>query len=112
MGRLHTVSYRRVADHYCELEVTPRFVIAADEVAARTELAVERLGYEQATADWRDVLAHPDVEAVSITAPNFMHREVAVAAAEAGKHFWGERPRRRRRSRRRWSPPESAPSWA
>jgi predicted dehydrogenase len=92
MGRLHTVAYRRVADHYPELEATPRFVIAADEVVSRTELAVERLGYDQATTDWREVLAHPDVEAVSITAPNFMHREVAVAAAEAGKHFWGEKP--------------------
>jgi predicted dehydrogenase len=92
MGQLHTVSYRRVADHYPELGATPRFVIAADEVAARGELAHDRLGYEQVTTDWRDVLAHPEVEAVSITAPNFMHREVGVAAAEAGKHFWGEKP--------------------
>jgi predicted dehydrogenase len=92
MGRLHTVAYGRVAQHYPDCEGTPRFVIAADDVAPRAELARERLGYEQATADWREVLAHPEVEAVSITAPNFMHREVAVAAAEAGKHFWGEKP--------------------
>lgn len=92
MGQLHTVSYGRVAHHYPECEAVPRFVIAADEVAPRAELARERLGYEHVTTDWREVIGHPDVEAVSITAPNFMHREVAVAAAEAGKHFWGEKP--------------------
>jgi len=92
MGQLHTISYRRVADHYPECEAIPRFVIAADEVTSRVEVAGDRLGYEQTTTDWREVLAHPEVEAVSITAPNFMHRELAIAAAEAGKHFWGEKP--------------------
>ncbi len=57
--------------------------------APRAEQTHERL-VEHATTDWREVLAHPEVEAVSMTAPNFMHREVAVAAAEAGKHFWGD----------------------
>jgi predicted dehydrogenase len=38
------------------------------------------------------VIEDPEVDAVSITAPNFMHREMALAAAEAGKHFWGEKP--------------------
>ena len=91
MGRLHTVAYRRVRDHYPECEAIPRLVIAADDVASRRELASE-LGYEQATDDWREALAHPEVEAVSITAPNHMHREMAIAAAQAGKPFWGEKP--------------------
>ena len=92
MGRLHTVAYRRVHDHYPECEAIPRFVIAADEVPARAELARETLGYEQVTTDWREAIAHPKVEAVSITAPNHMHREMAIAAAQAGKPFWGEKP--------------------
>jgi len=49
-------------------------------------------GYERWTTSWREVIADPEVEAVSITAPNFMHREMALAAAAAGKHFWGEKP--------------------
>jgi predicted dehydrogenase len=32
------------------------------------------------------------VHAVSITAPNFLHREIGVAMAEAGKHIWIEKP--------------------
>jgi len=92
MGSLHTASYRRIAYHYPESEARPRFVIAADDTAARAELAQERLGYEQATGDWAEVIAHPEVEALSITTPNHLHREVALAAAAAGKHFWGEKP--------------------
>jgi predicted dehydrogenase len=92
MGDLHTASYRRVRDHYPECDAVPRLVVAADEVEDRARQAVARLGYEEWTTEWRDVIAHPDVEAVSITAPNFMHVEMARAAAEAGKHFWGEKP--------------------
>ena len=36
--------------------------------------------------------ADPRVQAVSITAPNFLHREIGVAMAEAGKHIWIEKP--------------------
>ena len=38
------------------------------------------------------MLADPDVDVVSICAPTGLHREIGVAAAEAGKHFWIEKP--------------------
>ena len=60
--------------------------------------------------DWRDLAADPEVQAVSIAAPNFLHREIGVAMAQAGKHIWIEKPvglstadatRGRRRGQRR-----------
>ena len=92
MGEVHSTSYRRVGIHYPDCAARARLVIAADEVEERARRAAEKLGYAGWTTDWRDVISHPEVEAVSITAPNFMHREMALAAAEAGKHFWGEKP--------------------
>ena len=92
MGEVHSTSYRRVAVHYPECDGRARLVVAADEVADRAQAAADRLGYERATTNWRDVIDDPNVEAVSICAPNFLHREMAIAAAEAGKHFWGEKP--------------------
>ena len=50
------------------------------------------MGFERTVADWRAVLDDPLVDAVSITLPNALHREVAVAAAQAGKHVWVEKP--------------------
>ncbi len=92
MGQLHTRAYRRLLDHYPECELHPRLVIAADSVEERARDAADRLGYEGWTTDWREVIEHPDVEAVSIAAPNYLHKEVAVAAARAGKHIWLEKP--------------------
>lgn len=92
MGRLHSLSYRRVNYHYPELPLRPNLVIAADVMAERGRLAVDELGYAEWVDDWRKAVTHPDVEAVSITAPNYLHREIAIAAAENGKHFWIEKP--------------------
>jgi predicted dehydrogenase len=92
MGDLHTSAYKRVRDHYPALGVEPRLVMVADQSADRARDARRRHGYEASTTDWRELLEHPEIDAVSITTPNFMHREMAVAAAEAGRHFWGEKP--------------------
>ena len=92
MGQLHSRAYRRLLDHYPECELEPRLVVAADAVEARARDAADRLGYEGWTTDWRDVVEHPEVEAISIAAPNHLHKVVAVAAARAGKHIWLEKP--------------------
>jgi predicted dehydrogenase len=92
MGEVHSTSYRRVPIHFPECEARARLVVAADPVEERARGAAEKLGYERWTSDWRSVVADPEVEGVSICAPNFLHREMAFAAAEGGKHFWGEKP--------------------
>jgi predicted dehydrogenase len=70
----------------------PRLVIVADNVPERAELARTNFGFEAATGDWRAVVDHPDVDVVTIGAPNKLHREIAVAAAEAGKAIFCEKP--------------------
>ncbi|PKW11346.1 Predicted dehydrogenase [Streptomyces sp. 1222.5] len=92
MGRVHTQAYARLPHHYPRLPLRPRLVAVAEEVPGRAEEAAERFGFASATRDWREVAADPRVRAVSITAPNFLHREIGVAMAEAGKHIWIEKP--------------------
>ncbi|WP_031506895.1 Gfo/Idh/MocA family protein [Streptomyces megasporus] len=92
MGRAHTQAYARLGHHFPELGVRPELVAVADEVPGRAEEAAERYGFAEAVRDWREVAADPRVSAVSITAPNFLHREIGVAMARAGKHIWIEKP--------------------
>ncbi|MBC2864639.1 Gfo/Idh/MocA family oxidoreductase [Streptomyces mexicanus] len=92
MGRVHTQAYARLPHHFPQPPVRPRLVVVADEVPGRAAEAAERYGFERATADWREIVADPEVQAVSVTAPNFLHREIGVAMAEAGKHLWIEKP--------------------
>jgi len=92
MGRVHTQAYQSLPIYYPDLDVAPRFVIAADTSEERAQYAHDTLGYEQFTSDYREVLSHPDVDVVSVCAPNFMHAEMGIAAAKAGKALWIEKP--------------------
>lgn len=92
MGRVHSRSYRMLPLLYPELGLQPRLVRAADTATAGQATALNVLGYETVTADYHEVLADPEVDVVSICAPNFLHEEIGIAAAEAGKPFWIEKP--------------------
>jgi predicted dehydrogenase len=92
MGKLHTRAYQAVPSVYPELGLRSRLVHAADTAPERAEYAREVLGYAKASTDYHDVLADPEVDVVSICAPTGLHREIGIAAAEAGKPFWIEKP--------------------
>ena len=47
---------------------------------------------EQVTADYRELLSNPDVEAVYVAVPHDQHEEIYRAALESGKHLLGEKP--------------------
>lgn len=92
MGKLHARAYSSVPYVYPELGIRPRLVMAADTEASRVEFATRVLGFETGTTDYREVLKNSEVDVVSICAPNFLHAEMGIAAAKAGKHFWIEKP--------------------
>ncbi|MFD8257422.1 Gfo/Idh/MocA family protein [Streptomyces griseoluteus] len=92
MGRVHTRAYARLPHHYPRLPLRPELVTVAEEVPGLAEEAAAQYGFATPTRDWREVAADPRVRAVSVTAPNFLHREIGVAMAEAGKHLWIEKP--------------------
>src|ERR687885_608773 len=70
MGQVHAKALTRVRQHYPDLGATPRLVAVADP------------------AD----VGRDDIDLVCVAGPNFTHRDVAVAAAKAGKHLWIEKP--------------------
>lgn len=60
-----------------------------DEAAAR---AAADFGFANATSDWRSLIANPEIDVIDITAPNALHKEMALAAIAAGKHVYCEKP--------------------
>ena len=92
MGRVHAQAYTRVLHHFPQLPLAPELVAVADDVPGRADEAAAQFGFTTATRDWRELAADPRVAAVSIAAPNFLHREIGVAMASAGKHIWIEKP--------------------
>ena len=93
MGQVHAKAMTRVLQHYPDLDVTPRLVAVADTADdGRLDYARNVFGVPFTTADWRELVARDDVDLVCVAGPNFTHRDVAVAAAQAGKHVWVEKP--------------------
>jgi predicted dehydrogenase len=92
MGILHSRSYANFPKFYPELGIKPKLIIAADTTLERQEYAKDVLGYAQATSDYMDVINHPEVQVVSVCSPNYLHREIGIAVARAGKALWIEKP--------------------
>lgn len=92
MGRLHTRGYKALAERYPELDVDIRLVSVCDLLESNREAAVSQLGFERTTDDYKELLADPEIDVVSICSPNFLHHEIAMAAIAAGKPFWIEKP--------------------
>jgi predicted dehydrogenase len=92
MGAVHSRAYRQIGDRFAEAGIRPRLVMCADDVLARAREAQERFGFEKCSTTWQQVLVEPDVEAINIAAPNYLHRDIAMAAAQAGKHVFCEKP--------------------
>jgi predicted dehydrogenase len=80
--------------HVPGLQSHPRaeVVLLCGRNEARRRAMGERLGVPETAPDYREVVARPDIDAVTITTPNASHREIAVAALEAGKHVFCEKP--------------------
>ncbi|HEY3265954.1 MAG TPA: Gfo/Idh/MocA family oxidoreductase [Armatimonadota bacterium] len=70
-----------------------RLVAGADVSDAALNTFREKYGPETFTShDYRDVISRPDIDAVFVTSPDFLHEEHAVAALEAGKDVYLEKP--------------------
>lgn len=95
MGHVHARSYQRVGQHWPDLPARARVVAVADSSAAAADSFTRAFGHsDQITGyrDWADLVADPRIEAVSVTAPNFLHAEIGAAVARTGKHLWIEKP--------------------
>ena len=93
MGQVHSRAYARVRQHYLDLPLAPELVAVADTAAdERVARTVAAYGFADLHGDWHELVERDDIDVVSITGPNFLHRDVAVAAARAGKHLWLEKP--------------------
>jgi predicted dehydrogenase len=91
MGRAHALAYRAVSGIF-PLELRPVLEIVADNNPEAGRKAHRQLGFKRMTEDWRELVTDPAIEIVSITTPNLVHREMALAAIAAGKHVHCEKP--------------------
>jgi len=91
MGAAHSNAWRQVG-RFFELAREPELTVVCGRDAPAVLQAARRLGWREASTDWRAVVERPEIDVVDICTPGDSHAEIAVAAAEAGKAVLCEKP--------------------
>jgi len=91
MGKAHSNAYRSVNMFFdCGADVVMKAICGRNRQGVKA--AAKQFGWESYETDWKKMVKRPDIDIVDIVTPGFMHCEMAVAAADAGKHVICEKP--------------------
>lgn len=92
IGRVHAMGLRDIPFHYGLPADQIQIAGVATTRPDTAQKAAREIGCDFATADYRELLARPDIDIVDVTTPNNSHAEIVIAAAQAGKHIYCEKP--------------------
>jgi myo-inositol 2-dehydrogenase/D-chiro-inositol 1-dehydrogenase len=91
MGRAHSNAFKKAGSFFpLKHEIVLKAACARSEEKAKA--FAENWGYESYETDWRKLIARDDIDLIDIASPNDTHRDIALAAAEAGKMVMCEKP--------------------
>ncbi|MFK5977378.1 MAG: Gfo/Idh/MocA family oxidoreductase [Rhizobiaceae bacterium] len=91
MGRTHSNAFHQ-AGRFFDLGYTPELVAVCGREKANAEAHAANWGFSSVETDWRKLIERDDIDLIDIAAPNNMHHDIAIAAAEAGKMVMCEKP--------------------
>ena len=91
MGKAHSNAWERTHKFF-QLGIKPVMKVACDTETECTTTFANNWGWENIETDWRKVVERKDVDIVDICTPTWLHQEIAIAAAQNGKHIFCEKP--------------------
>lgn len=91
MGRTHSNAYLKVGKFF-DVPVLPVMHTICGRNQAELRSFQQRWGWKTASADWKAAVKDPEIRLVDVGTPNDVHREMSLAALEAGKHVACEKP--------------------
>lgn len=92
MGKAHSNAFKKIPYMMYPPVAIPRLVGIAGRNEEGVKEAAKRYGYENAYTDWRQMLENDDIIVFDNGGPNNAHAEPTIAAAQAGKHVFCEKP--------------------
>ncbi|HEY3379286.1 MAG TPA: Gfo/Idh/MocA family oxidoreductase [Armatimonadota bacterium] len=78
--------------HAISLLPDARLVGVCDIMPERAADVAQQFGATYTTTDFHQLLARPDIDAICVCTPHYLHAEMSIAAAQAGKHVLCEKP--------------------
>ena len=91
MGKAHSNAYRALPMFFPK-SILPKMKVICGRNAEAVSEAASQFGWEEYTTDWNNLLRRDDIDLIDINAPSNVHKEIAIAAAKAGKHLYCEKP--------------------
>ena len=91
MGKAHSSALLE-CPFFFKTGVQPVRKVIVGRHEAPLKQAAADFGWEEYSTDWRAVVKRPDIDVVDIVTPPNTHAEIAIAAAQAGKHIFCEKP--------------------
>ena len=91
MGRAHSNAWRQVG-RFFDLPFEPVLKVVCGRNDAEVKKAADKLGWEEHATAWQEVVARKDIDVVDICTPGDSHMPIALAAAEAKKVVFCEKP--------------------
>jgi levoglucosan dehydrogenase len=92
MGKAHALAYAAMPAYFWPAPAIPVRKVVVDLTEDLAATARDRFGFERSATDWRAVVSDSEIDIVDICTPNDSHAEIAIAAANAGKHVMCEKP--------------------
>lgn len=92
MGKAHSMAYATMPMFFWPAPAIPHRRLVAELDASAARRAAAQFGFQDSTSDWREVVSSDEIDVVDIATPNDSHLEIALAAAQAGKHIICEKP--------------------
>jgi len=92
MGKMHSYSYASLPYVYDSPDIKIKFAGVCAVTEASRRLATDKAGYTFSTADYHELVSRDDISVVDICTPNYLHREQVIAALNAGKHVYCDKP--------------------
>jgi predicted dehydrogenase len=92
MGKSHSNAYRQVASFFPDVALRPELKALCGRDEASVRQAAEQFGWEGYETDWHALVARDDIGLIDVSTPGESHAEIAIGAAEHGKHVFCEKP--------------------
>jgi predicted dehydrogenase len=91
MGRCHSNAFRKVGNFF-DVAYQPVLKAACGRSGEKVRAFADTWGYETTESDWRKLVERDDIDLIDICVPNDLHKDIAIAAAQAGKMVMTEKP--------------------
>jgi predicted dehydrogenase len=91
MGKAHSNAYLKAA-RFFDVPCTPVLKVACGRHGKGLADFAQTWGWQETESSWQKLIERKDIDAVDISSPTWTHKEIAIAAARAGKHILCEKP--------------------